>query len=251
MPGYVSHTIMANDVYKRINKDINKDYILTFSLGGDLSKYAKCRYETHHKYLNEFIYNMADYIKDNNLVKDRDCLGVLYAHVCHYIMDDTIHPLIRKIDKTCIKDKHNHTMIELYYDYYLVKKYYNIRLDKYNNKKVLNAKLSQKIKKMIDYTYYKTYNTKHVSRYYAINLWLYRKIKYLYYLFNFNFLKKISGFDKFKNVNKDIDLVNTSHAVTYKDYLGNESKSDLITLYRECIDRAIDYISKLDKYLDE
>ena len=43
MPGYVSHTVLAHDVYNKINKDINIDYMLTFSLGGDLCNFVFSR----------------------------------------------------------------------------------------------------------------------------------------------------------------------------------------------------------------
>ena len=37
MPAYVSHTIMARDVYKNLNnKKVSLDYMITYSLGGDL-----------------------------------------------------------------------------------------------------------------------------------------------------------------------------------------------------------------------
>ena len=97
MPAYVRHTIMAREVYKKIdNKNVNLDYMVTFSLGGDLCKYAKCRKDSHKIKQDEFLYNMCDYLTKNNLTKDSECLGVLYGHVCHYIMDKTIHPLVYK-----------------------------------------------------------------------------------------------------------------------------------------------------------
>lgn len=251
MPGYVSHTVMARDVYNKINnKKVSLDYMLTYSLGGDLSKYAKCRRDSHHIYQDKFIYNMCDYMKDNNLVNDTECLGVLYGHICHYVMDDVIHPLVRKIDKTCVKNKSNHTMIELYYDSYLVDKRYNLRIDKYDNRKILRARMNKKIRRMIDYAYLVTYNTKHVSWYYIFNKGLYKKIRYLYKIFGINLLKKISGFNKFMEVNKNVDIVNDNHKISYKNYLGYECNDDLMMLYDKCISRSLKYINKVNKYME-
>ena len=135
MPAYIGHTIMARDVYKKIdNKNVSRDYMITFSLGADLSKYSKCRRDTHNRLQNEFIYNMCDYMKENNLTKDPECLGVLYGHICHLMMDSTIHPLIWYVDEKCAKNKRNHTMIEMYYDNYLSLKHYDLRLDHHKNK---------------------------------------------------------------------------------------------------------------------
>ena len=141
MPGFVSHTVMARDVYHRLkNKCANLDYMVTYSLGGDLSKYAKCRYETHHKDMDKFIYNMADYIKENNLINNKDIMGVLYGHICHYVMDSIIHPLVRKVDKSCISNRHNHTLIEVYYDNYLVNYRYQIDKSEYLKNGILKIK---------------------------------------------------------------------------------------------------------------
>ena len=135
MPAYIGHTIMAREVYNKIdNSLVNRDFMITFSLGGDLSKYSKCRSDSHDKLLDEFIYNMCDYMKENHLEKDSECLGVLYGHICHFIMDTTIHPLIWYVDAKCKKNKKNHTMIELYYDNYLSNKHYNKKINKHNKK---------------------------------------------------------------------------------------------------------------------
>ena len=43
MPAYISHTVMAQDVFDKIgNRNVNIDYMLTYSLGGDLAKFSKC-----------------------------------------------------------------------------------------------------------------------------------------------------------------------------------------------------------------
>ena len=250
MPGFVSHTIMASDVYQKLapNKaDLN--YMLTYSLGGDLCKYAKCRYASHHQDMDKFIYNMADYIKNNKQLDNKILKGVLYAHICHYMMDNTIHPLVRIVDKTCQKNKKNHTLIELYYDAYLTKEILNKRIDKYVLSNILPAKSNREVKKMLDYAYQVTYDTRHISRYYAFNLWLYRKVRYLYKIFGYNLLRKISHINKFLDNNKQIDLFNNKHQISYKSCGGEMCQKDLLSLYKLSIDRTLKYIEDIDKYL--
>ena len=66
MPAYVSHTIMANEVYRKIdNHNVDKSYMITFSLGCDLSNHSKCRVDTHKIKQEEFILNIVKYIKEN------------------------------------------------------------------------------------------------------------------------------------------------------------------------------------------
>ena len=68
MPAYVSHSIMALDVYNKLDKkDVSLDYMLTYSLGGDLARFSKCRRECHKVKTEEFIDNMWNYMKDNKI----------------------------------------------------------------------------------------------------------------------------------------------------------------------------------------
>ena len=233
MPGYVSHTIMARDVYNKLkDKKINLDYMLTFSLGGDLTKYAKCRHATHHTKQEEFIDDMVGYIKDNNLTDDGEVLGLLYGHICHYEMDKIMHPLVYKLDKVCIKNKNNHTLIEGYIDNYLVNYKYHYMVDKYNNNEIFKGKVNKKIAKMLDTVYLNIYGNKRISLYYKFNLWLYKKIKYLYRILGINFLKKVSGYNKFRDNNKNIDL-----------------NTDIIKEYNNAVNEAYKYILKIDEKL--
>lgn len=67
MPAYVSHIIMARDVYDKIdNTNVSLDYMLTYSLGGDLARFSKCRRICHKEKTEKFIDNMWNYIKKNN-----------------------------------------------------------------------------------------------------------------------------------------------------------------------------------------
>ena len=251
MPAYVSHTLMARDVYKKLkNKEnVSLDYLLTHSLGGDLCKYAKCRYDSHHKNQKEFFENMCKYLKENNLENDPELLGVLYGHICHYDLDNTAHPLIRRMSGTCVRNKKNHNLIESYYDAYLVRKKYNTPVDKYDNKDLFKGKITKKVARMLDYAYEKTYNTKHVSRYYKFNIWLYKKIRILYAVFGIPLLKKVSGFNKFMDINKDIDLFNHNHKVKFKDINKKDSTEDYDTLYKKSIDKALKDIKEINKLL--
>lgn len=251
MPGFISHTVMARDVYNEMdNKNVNLNYIVTYSLGGDLCKYAKCRYDSHHVNQDKFIYDMADYIKNNNLVKDKEIMGVLYGHICHYIMDSVIHPLVRKMDKTCVKNKKNHTLIEEYYDSYLVLERLEITKKDYIKKGLLKTKNNKKIDKMLDMVYMDVYHTKNVSKYYKFNLFLYRMLRNIYGIFSTKMIQGISGLNKFLVVNKDIDLFNDNRQIIYKNSIREEQNDSLISLYNECIMLAIQYINNVNKYLD-
>ena len=234
MPGFVSHMVMARDVYNKLdNKYVNLDYMIAYSLGGDLSKYSKCRYNSHHKDMDKFIYTMADYIKENNLINNEKIMGVLYGHICHYIMDDTIHPLVRSIDKSCIYGKNKHTLIELYYDNYLVNKRYHIKKKKYlkNKLKVQNDK---EINIMLDYVYNKVYHVNNLAKYYHFNLFLYRRLKNIYQVFG-DMVDKVRGLNRFVNNNKDVI---------------NNNYESLTDLYDLSVELAYHYIMNVNKYLN-
>ena len=246
MPAYISHSIMARDVYGRIdNKNVSLDYMLTYSLGGDLARFSKCRRECHKIKTEEFIDNMWNYMKDYNLSNDSIYLGVLYGHICHYYMDSICHPLIRKIDKISINvGLKNHTLIEGYIDSYLVKNKYNIDIGKFKTKYIFKGKI-RKVYRMIDYVYFKTYGVKYLSFSYFLSIFLYSKIKWLFILFGKGRLIKFSKFDKFIEVNKDLDIVNSNNKIKYNNYLGEECFDSFMNLYNISIEHAICRINNL------
>lgn len=246
MPAYVSHAVMARDVYDMIdNTNVSLDYMLTYSLGGDLARFSSCRRTCHKERTEEFIDNMWKYIKDNNLIKDEDYIGVLYGHICHYYMDIVCHPLIRKIDKISINvGIRSHTLIEGYLDSYLVKYKYNVDIGKFNTKYIFRGRI-RKIYKMIDYVYIETYGVKYVSFSYFLTKLMYSKIRWLFLIFGKKILKKISGFNKYMNVNKGIDIVNEKKGIEYNNYLGNKCNDSFMELYNESIRVAICRINGL------
>ena len=98
---------------------------------------------------------------------------------------------------------------------------------------------------MINYVYNKTYGVKYVSASYFITKIMYSKIRWLFIIFGKKFLMKISCFNKYKSVNKDLDIVNSNKNICYKDYLGYECNDSFIGLYDKSVKLAIDRINGL------
>ena len=246
MPAYISHSIMAKEVYDKIdNNKVSLDYMLTYSLGGDLARFSKCRRECHKMKTEEFIDNMWIYIKDNKLENNSKYLGVLYGHICHYYMDIICHPLIRKVDKISVNvGVKSHTLIEGYIDSYLVRNKYNIDISKFKTKDIFKGNIFH-IYKMIDYVYKKTYGVKNVSFSYFFSIFLYSKIRWLFILFGKKVLRRFSKFDKYVSINKKIDIVNNEKKIKYNNYLGEECTDSFIELFEQSIDVAINRIKAL------
>ena len=246
MPAYMSHMIMAREVYNKIdNKNVGLNYMLTFSLGGDLCRFSKCRRISHKIKMEEFIDNTWNYIKENDLSDDSRYMGFLYGHICHYYMDMVCHPLIRKIDKISVRTRmKSHTLIEGYIDSYLCKNKYDRDISKINTKKMFKGSVI-KLSKMIDYVYDKTYDIKYLSISYYFTKIMYSKVRLLFIIFGKKLLRKISGFDRYINVNKDIDFVNEEKNIYYKDYRGNLVNDSFMELYDKSIVLAIERINQL------
>ncbi len=249
MPSYVSHTIMANEVYNKLNdKTIDLDYFLTYSLGCDLSKYSKCRNKTHRIDIREkFINSLLDYAKNNDLLENKKIKGVIFGHICHFALDDTVHPLVRKVCKICKPNKKNHLYLETYYDSYLVNKKYKIPLNRYDNKKLFKGKINNDIKEMLNYAYKETFKEKNIVKYYKYNIFLYKKIRYLYLIIPLNILKKLFGITKFLKQNKKIDLLNKNHKIYYYDINDKEINYNFDKLYKKGIEKAISDINKINE----
>lgn len=247
MPAYVSHAIMAEDVYKKINnKNISFNYMLTYSLAGDLARFSKCRRECHKSKQEEFIDNMWQYIKDNNLVNNGNYMGVLYGHICHYYMDIVCHPLIRRVDKISTKvGFKSHTLIEAFIDSYLIKYKFNVDINNFKTGYIFNGDV-RKIYKMIDYVYEKTYGIKRVSFSYFITKMLYKNIRLLFILFGKKMLMRVFSFNKYINVNKDIDILNNKKKIEYNNHIGNICNDSFMELYEESINMAICRINGIE-----
>lgn len=246
MPSYVSHVLMAQDVYNKLDdKNVSRDYMLMFSLGGDLARFSSCRRTCHKVKTEEFIDNMWKYIKDNNLDMDFNYLGVLYGHICHYYMDMICHPLIRMVDKLSIKVKmKSHTLIEGFIDSYLVRERYNLDISLFDTRYIFRGKI-RNVYKMIDYVYKETYGVRWVSFSYYLSIVLYSKIRWLFKIFGKKILMGICSFDRYIYLNNNLDIINYDKKIRYKNYLGNDCNDSFMELYNKSIEMAICRINGL------
>lgn len=235
MPSFVSHIELSKDVSDKLCFDnVLTRYTSTYSLGGDLCRFSKCRRLSHRKKKEEFIFNMINYIKENKLTDNKEVMGILYGHISHYIMDDTMHPLVRLIDKESspVRMK-SHTLIEGMIDSYIVKYKYNKEIDEYLNKEMLIVGINRDGYKMINKVYEKTYGVKNVAISYILSKFVYGKIYLLIRLIGKNNLKKITGYDKFIAKNKDVI----------------DRNNKIISLYEESVRLVVLEINRVVKYM--
>jgi len=222
MPSHITHILLADEIYKKMTlPKFSYDYFITFSLGADLTKYSKVRKLSHKINQKELIMNMFKYLEDNNLTNDQDLLGTIYGHISHMIADKIIHELIYQESKSCLNKKlKNHLFLESHYDNYLLKEKLGFEVNKFKLKKHLKANLN-KVSKMLDYAYYQTYGYKHISLYYRLMLFVYRRLDLMYFI-NIRFLKYISHYNTF-----------------LKDNYSCINNQEFLKLFNQCIDKTI------------
>ena len=152
MPSIYTHTTFANDVYNKLNKDIQntinekKEFYKMFSQSFDNLYYYNflslkkgkhirnlAKYCHTHK-TQEYILNIINYIKKNKLNNNNEVLCYLYGTINHYISDSTLHPYINYRTGRYFKERHEatkkyigiHTNTEIELDAY----YYNLNTKK-------------------------------------------------------------------------------------------------------------------------
>ena len=110
MPSSITHNYFMQDIYNKLDKNIKEKIVLedakTFSQGPDIfyfynmclgkkSKlYRKMGNYMHKNNINQYFYNMINYIKENNLEHNKQCLSFLYGSIAHHTLDSVIHPFV-------------------------------------------------------------------------------------------------------------------------------------------------------------
>ena len=106
MPAYLSHAIMADQVYHEAFKEdlfrsfVDYEAMKTFSLGTDLAYYSKKSCHPSHNFrTQEFFLCMLSYIKEHCLWEDEKIMALLYGHICHYFLDIYWHPFVYYMER--------------------------------------------------------------------------------------------------------------------------------------------------------
>ncbi len=231
MAGTITHAYFTIDIYNNLDKhtkNILKDYkenLKTYGQGHDIfyfcyminfiksKKIRKYGKVFHKEKTKAFFKNMIQYIIDNKLQYNPEVLSFLYGYICHYILDLNIHPYItykagifKKNKKSTYKYNSKHSDLESYIDAYMIKQRENIDPKDFKCYKFCfnNNKISKNLSNLINYTFYKTYNIKNISKYYKKSI---LDMKILY---------RICRYDPIgikKNIYKFIDKITTNKII--------------------------------------
>jgi len=291
MPSSMTHSYFMRDVCEKLEDSIKNKIILedakTFAQGPDIfyfynmcfgrksKKYRKMGNYMHKHNVNLYFSNMIKYIKDNDLVNDKQCLSFLYGSVAHFVLDSVVHPFVFYKTGVFIKDKSEtykynglHQEMEYYLDAYMIfqnekKEAKDFKIYKYllNNNKLSNNTLNLIGKVISD-----TYDYANMDKIYEKCV---RDMKRFYKLFNYDHYgvkKFIYGIGDMITPKKFIRKKKFSFYLTHnskKHYLNLEKNEwnhpgdlyetynySFIELYIIALDRACSIINEIDKMLD-
>lgn len=210
MAGSVTHAIFVTDIYNRLDKkhkDLLKNNIsdlktygqshdvFYFSFNKNIKKMSL--YAQRNKTQDYFI-NMIEYIKNNNLKNNNYVMSYLIGNICHYCLDYNIHPFVKyktgvfdKKNKNSFKYKGKHGDMESYIDSVFIREKLNIEPNKLNIHSycLTITKNDNDLNKLIDYTFYKTYKIKNMSKDYYKSIHN-MKLGYLFFRNDYFKIKK-------------------------------------------------------------
>ena len=261
MPSYISHAIMAEQLYKEANNvfktNINVEELKAYSLGADLSVLSKKVIKNPQNYStrNFFLY-LAKYIKENKMIDNSSVMALLYGHMAHYFFDINAHPLIYYLDYGCKKSSFisNHSLIEGYLNSYLVEKILNKDIMDINASYFNQISLNRvEISNLLNNVYGNIYNDYDIID-------SYRKVIYLFTflenviktnLFSKEVLINLSGFDLFlKNNNLSLEeLVNINKSIYTNPITGEIHNESFLEIFYKSIDMTLCAIEIVNNYL--
>ena len=264
MPAYISHSIMAENLYNDYKSDnkifkipINVNDFKTFSLGHDLATISKhLKSNPHITYTKKFHLEMIKYIKENNLIENSEIMSLLYGHITHYFFDISAHPFIFYYDKGCrsVGLVSNHRLIEGFLDSYLSDKILHKDIMEINEEYFNKANLNNlEIKKILNTIYGNIYGDSNIIKTYKKTLHLFSFIEKVVKsgIFSKEDLIKIVKFKEFLeliNIN-EIDLSNEENNFYTNPCNGVVSNLSFLEMYYLSINKSLDAINEVNKCL--
>ena len=286
MPSTITHSFMAKDIYNKLDDNIKKEFkdklseYITYSQGFDIlffhpiippfgksihirSLAAYC----HRKKINEFLISLVNEIKKD---KNIDKFIFLAGLVTHYNGDTKCHPLVnykawRLENKTNTK-KEFHFLIEAYIDNYILDMN-NYDYKKYKCHKLLNTKVNNNVKELLDKSFLEVFNEKNMGSKYYLSL---KNMKLLFYLLRYDpykfkrlgysfinfFLRFLRRDIRYFSYNFDLSIEENNYYLNLdKKTWFNIKKKDIsynksfLDLYKEVVDKSVYMIEKLYDYI--
>ena len=191
MPSLMTHSYFMQDIYNKLDKNIINKIILDdakiFAQGPDIfyfynmcignkaKKYKLMGNYMHKNKVNLYFENMINYIKENKLKNDKQCLSFLYGSIAHFVLDSIIHPFIYYKTRIFIKGKPDtykynglHQEMEYYLDSYMIFQNEKIEAKDFKMYKNINdIKLSDNTINMISNVIKDTYNYDNIGKIYS------------------------------------------------------------------------------------
>jgi hypothetical protein len=257
MPSYKTHSVHGELILPYINNNvkISKEDIKIFCIGPDTmiaTDYKLFDYQ-HANKIKEYFESLLKLVKQNKLQDNNEVMAFVYGQIDHYILDTIMHPYIYYMTEDLPKNNVMipHSLIEMWIDDYILKKF-NISEKKYYHKLKINSK---KLKELINNLYDKVYN-KSLS---------YLKYKYGMLLINIfdikvrrNSIKVAPFLAKILNIGDIIYHENLNQILPYLNLDNNEwsnpetgeiSNDSFDDLWQKSIDISLQTIEDINKYL--
>jgi len=292
MPSSMTHSYFMRDVYEKLDKNIknkiNLEDAKTFAQGPDIfyfynmcfgrksNKFRNMGNYMHKHKVNLYFENMINYIKDNNLENNNQCISFLYGSVAHFVLDSVVHPFVfyktgvfKKGISSTYKYNGLHQEMEYYLDAYMIfqnekKEAKDFKMYKYL---LNNSKLSNDTLNLIGNVINNTYCYDNMDKIYEKCI---RDMKHFYKIFNYDHygIKKL-GYSVIDTITpkRFIRKKKFSFYITHnskKHYLNLEKSEwnhpcslyetynySFVELYIIAIDKACNMINEIDKLLNK
>lgn len=291
MPSSVTHSYFMRDVYNKLDDKIKDNIILedakTFAQGPDIfyfynmcfgkksNKYRNMGNYMHKHNVNLYFNNMINYINNNNLKNDKQCISFLYGSICHFVLDSVVHPFVfyktgvfNKNDSKTYKYNGLHQEMEYYLDAYMIFQNEKTEAKDYMMYKYIlnNNKLNDNTLNLIGNVIKDTYNYNNMDKIYEKCI---KDMKNFFKYFNYDhygikkkcyslldiitpkkFIRKKKFSFYLKHNSKkhylNLDKNEWNHPISlYETY-----NYSFIELYVIAIDRACTIIKEVDKILE-